>query len=266
MRAKMGAKWSFRSRLAAQVTLTPRQHEQWRRANLAAATLLVVAAFILTGIALWTDWDRLLADRAFDATASAFPLRHAWVTEVFNHVILKRLFFVIALVFLIPVLWDFISPRPWQWLHRFQLRVVALSAVLVPTVISLLKQRSVSHCPWDLQRYGGTEPYVRLFEHLPDGIAAGNCMPAGHASSALWMLSLSVFFLPHRLIRAALVLLTMLGVGVAVGWLQQLRGAHFLTHTLWSAWIAMLTVFLITTCMDRWPKRRSSTKRPWQHY
>jgi len=30
-----------------------------------------------------------------------------------------------------------------------------------------------------------------------------------------------------------------------VGWMQQLRGAHFLTHTLWSIWIAVLIVYLL---------------------
>jgi len=27
-------------------------------------------------------------------------------------------------------------------------------------------------------------------------------------------------------------------LGAALGWIQQMRGAHFLTHTLWSMWIA----------------------------
>jgi len=71
----------------------------------------------------------------------------------------------------------------------------------------------------------------------------------------LWMISLSIFFVPHRLTRAAVVLATLLFVGVGVGWMQQLRGAHFLTHTLWSAWIALVLFFLIAMCLDRWPVR-----------
>lgn len=259
MRAKMGGNWLFPSRLTSQLAPMHPQRQRWERAGVIAVAILVLAAIVIACIALFTEWDIALADSAFDANARVFPLRHAWVTEVFNHVILKRIFATLALVFLIAVLWDLASPRRWSWLCRFQMRVVALSAVLVPTVISLIKQSSSSHCPWDLERYGGTEPYVKLFEFMPAGVEPGHCMPGGHASSALWMISLAVFFIPHRLTRAVIALAAFLIVGVAVGWMQQLRGAHFLTHTLWSAWLALLTVVLITACLDRWPKRRRST-------
>ncbi len=219
--------------------------------------VLIVTAILLCLVALLTDWDLALADKAFDLRLNTFPLRHAWLTEVFNHLILKRLFICLALGFLGVALWDFISPRSWSWLRRFQFRVVALSALLVPMVISILKQMSASHCPWDLEQYGGTQPYVRLFEYLPVGTGSGQCMPAGHASSALWMISIAIFFVPYRLTRAAAALATLLTVGFGVGWLQQLRGAHFLSHTLWSLWIALATVFIIATCLDRWPTRRN---------
>lgn len=247
--------WSYGSRLMANSAATPRQRERWARANAAVAALLLLAAFSLMAITFWTDMDVKLADSAFDTKAGLFPLRDAWIAATFNHVILKRAFTMLALLILIAVSWDLCSPRSWTWLRRFQLRVIALSALLVPTTISLLKQVSNSHCPWDLQRYGGSEPYIKLFELFPAGVSPGHCMPAGHASSALWMVSLSVLFMPHRLLHAAIVLILLLSFGIGVGWMQQLRGAHFFTHTLWSAWIALLIVFLITTCLDRWPRR-----------
>ncbi len=253
--------WSYASRLMDNFSATSRQRERWARANAAVAKLLLLWAFALTAIALWTDVDVMLADSAFDSRAGMFPLRDAWITTTLNHVILKRAFTVLALLILFAVSWDCFSPRTWSWLRRFQLRVIALSALMVPTTISLLKQVSASHCPWDLQRYGGSEPYIKLFELLPAGVGPGHCMPAGHASSALWMVSLSVLFIPHRLLHATIVLVLLLSLGIGVGWMQQLRGAHFLTHTLWSAWIALLIVFLITTCLDRWPRRELATYR-----
>lgn len=249
-------RWSYTSRLAAHPATTSRQRKRWARANAAVALLLLLAALSLMAITLWTDVDLWLADSAFNAGAGIFPLRDAWITATFNHVILKRAFTALALLILVAVSWDLCSPLPWNWLRRFQLRIVAFSALLVPTTISLLKQVSDSHCPWDLQRYGGSEPYIKLFELMPAGVSAGHCMPAGHASSALWMISLSVLFIPDRLLHASIVLMLLLVFGVGVGWLQQLRGAHFLTHTLWSAWIALFIVFLITTCLDRWPRRQ----------
>jgi membrane-associated PAP2 superfamily phosphatase len=143
------------------------------------------------------------------------------------------------------------SVQVWKSLRKLQIRVVALSAILVPAAISILKQASSSHCPWDLDRYGGSEPYVRLLEATPFGISSGNCMPAGHASSALWLISLAVFFYPQRPRAAAATAGLMLWVGFSVGWMQQLRGAHFLTHTLWSMWIACAIIFGVFTALNR---------------
>lgn len=253
--------WSYASRLAARPATTSRQRERWVRANAAVAVLVLLAPLLLMALSLWTDVDTALADSAFDAHAGMFRLRDAWLSTTFNHVILKRAFTGLALLILIAVSWDLCSPRPWSWLRRFQLRVIALSALLVPSTIGLLKQLSDSHCPWDLQRYGGSAPYIKLFEGFPSGVSPGHCMPAGHASSALWMISLAVLFIPQRLLQAAIVLILLLSLGIGVGWMQQLRGAHFLTHTLWSAWIALSIVFLITTCLDRWPRRAQTMSR-----
>lgn len=234
------------------------ERRRWVRATVAVAGALACSAILLALLALLADWDLVLADAAFDARTNAFPLRHAWLTEIFNHVILKRLFTMLALGFLMASLWDLIVPRPWSALRRCQCRIVALSAVMVPAIISILKQMSNTHCPWDLLRYGGTAPYVRLFETMPAGVDPGQCMPAGHASSALWMMSIAIFFAPRRLLHAAAVLASLLAIGVGVGWMQQLRGAHFLTHTLWSAWIALATIACIVVGIDRWPVRQGT--------
>lgn len=256
------SQWSCSSRIATNPSITAIQRKRWICVNLVVVLFLLTAAMALIAITHWTDLDLTLADYAFDAQAGVFPLRNAWIVVNFNHVILKRVFTAIAVLILITVLWDIFVPLTWSWLRRFQLRVIALSALLIPTTISLIKQISDSHCPWDIQRYGGPEPYVKLFELLPAGVSQGHCMPAGHASSALWMISLSVLFVPQRLLHATFSLIALLFLGIGVGWIQQLRGAHFLTHTLWSAWIALLLVFLITTCLDRWPRRRLVADSP----
>lgn len=41
-----------------------------------------------------------------------------------------------------------------------------------------------------------------------------------------------------------------LGFGFLVGWMQQMRGAHFLTHTLWSMWIACAIAFALTLLLQ----------------
>lgn len=109
----------------------------------------------------------------------------------------------------------------------------------------MLKSQSIHHCPWDLQRYGGYAPYLRLFDSLPDGVKAGHCFPAGHASSGLWLAAFFVFWLPSRPRMACFMFMVGLLPGLMLGWVQQLRGAHFLTHTLWSAWIASLLILIL---------------------
>ena len=212
---------------------------------------MVLAALLILWIGAFTDLDLRLADASYDAPHRLFPWRDTWLADRFSHVLLKRALTCLALLFIGAALWDWVWPRRWSGLLRLQLRVVALSALLVPAAIALLKQLSVSHCPWDLQRYGGSAPYVRLLQAMPSGIDPGHCMPAGHASSALWMISLAVFFLPARPRAAGVALALLLAAGFGMGWLQQLRGAHFLTHTLWSMWIASAIVAIVTALLAR---------------
>ena len=214
------------------------------------ATALAVAALVIFWIGRCTDLDLALADAVFDAASGVFPWRHAWLAETFSHVILKWLLMLLALGFIGRALADLAWPRAaMSEQTRLRLRIVALSALLVPLAIGVLKQFSTSHCPWDLLRYGGDQPYVRLFAALSAGAVAGQCLPAGHASSALWLLSLAVYWLPARPRMASAAATLALAFGAAVGYLQQLRGAHFMTHTLWSMWIASAIVLFLVAAL-----------------
>jgi membrane-associated PAP2 superfamily phosphatase len=227
------------------------------RSGARLALLLALAAPALAWIGQYSDLDLRLADWLYDAGAGAFPWRDAWLADGFNHVILKRLFTLAALAFIGAALLDLLRPSPTRGaLARLRLRVVALSALLVPLTIGMLKRASVSHCPWDLARYGGKEPYLRLFDALPAGIQAGHCLPAGHASSSLWLVALAVYWLPAPRSGARLAALLALAVGGASGWLQQMRGAHFLTHTLWSMWISCALVLAAVFALQ-WLAARS---------
>lgn len=227
------------------------------------AAALAVAAPLVFWIGRCTDVDLGLADAVFDAGSGVFPWRHAWLAETFSHVILKWLLMLLALGFIGRALADLAWPRAGMSGHaRLRLRIVALSALLVPLAISVLKRFSTSHCPWDLLRYGGDQPYVRLFEALPTGAVAGQCLPAGHASSALWLLSLAVYWLPARPRMAGAAATLAVAFGAAVGYLQQLRGAHFMTHTLWSIWIACAIVLFLAAVLRARPSRRKAQSNP----
>ena len=216
------------------------------------ALLLALAALLIYALEARTDIDLRLADALYDRVTGAFPWREAWLTADFNHRIAKTTLTVCAGLLTALALGDAIWPqaafdRP---LARLRLRVIAWSAALVPIVTSLLKQSSNAHCPWDLARYGGKEPYLRLFEALPPGVLPGHCLPAGHASSALWLVSLVVLWLPGPGRKAWRVSSACLAPGLALGWMQQMRGAHFLSHSLWSAWIACAIVLGLVVALQ----------------
>lgn len=73
--------------------------------------------------------------------------------------------------------------------------------------------------------------------------------------TSLWLIACAVFWLPHNPRTAAGVAAAGMAVGIAMGWMQQLRGAHFLTHTLWSVWVAVLVVSVTTVLTDACARR-----------
>jgi membrane-associated PAP2 superfamily phosphatase len=121
-----------------------------------------------------------------------------------------------------------------------------LAVVLTVGVTGLLKTFTNVDCPWDLTAFGGRFPYVPLFADRPDELPPGRCFPAAHASSGFALMALYFVFRDH----APKLAYCGLGVGVLVGLVfglaQQSRGAHFLSHDLWSAmlaWVIPLTLY-----------------------
>jgi membrane-associated PAP2 superfamily phosphatase len=207
---------------------------------------MVVSAFFLIWLGNFTNLDMRLAESMYDTRTGSFPWRHAWLTEHFGHVIAKQILIALALIPVVLCLSDsLLRPQVLPAWWRLRIRIVAACAVAIPGLTALLKKASSSHCPWDLQGFGGNEPYYRLLDHVPAWVEAGKCLPGGHASSALWLIGLAVFWLPHRP-RVALMMAGLLALpGLALGWMQQMRGAHFLTHNLWSLWIACIVMMAV---------------------
>lgn len=102
---------------------------------------------------------------------------------------------------------------------------------------SLLKNASSTSCPWELSEFGGVARYVSHWQWgVVDG-GEGSCFPAGHASAAFCFLS-GYLALRHTAPHAArLWLAARLAAGALIGLAQQVRGAHYLSHTLWTTWL-----------------------------
>lgn len=202
----------------------------WRTVWLVTAiTLLGLVALEATAI------DMALARLAYDPSRQAFPLREHFLTTRVSHDGVKV---ASALVFawILLALWKPIGllarlGRP----HRVYLFAAVATCLLV---VASLKRGSALHCPWGLVEFGGTHAYLRLFDAVPEGWQRGSCFPAGHALSAFAYIGgyFAWRAVDRRVARAWLVAVLVIGLWVGVS--QQLRGAHFLSHTLWTAWLA----------------------------
>jgi membrane-associated PAP2 superfamily phosphatase len=134
---------------------------------------------------------------------------------------------------------------PW----RRALGYFAACMALVPLLVGALKEATNVDCPWDLAGLGGERPYVHLFGDRPDGLPRAACFPGAHSSSAFALLAL--YFVGLGLGRPGLAragLALGLGLGALFAFGQQARGAHFLSHDLWSAFIA----WTVCLALYRW--------------
>lgn len=123
--------------------------------------------------------------------------------------------------------------RPSRRQRLWWLAVMLLCAVVVP----VFKRFSSTSCPWDLAEFGGVAAYVSHWQlGLADG-GAGRCFPSGHAVAAFSFFGMVWLWQPHDPRRARLWLLGVLAAGALFGTAQMVRGAHYPSHTLWTAWL-----------------------------
>jgi membrane-associated PAP2 superfamily phosphatase len=120
------------------------------------------------------------------------------------------------------------------------------SIVLSVGVVGLLKTLTNVDCPRDLTEFGGAFPYIHLFEHRPEGLRHARCFPAAHASSGYALLALYFVFRERSRVAARWGLASGLALGLVFGIAQQARGAHFVSHDVWSAmlvWTISLSLY-----------------------
>ncbi|WP_053842837.1 phosphatase PAP2 family protein [Paracidovorax avenae] len=195
----------------------------------------------LASLCLLAAWDATPFDMALAhvfGNAGGFPLRDDWVFVSVMHEGARRAGWVIMVLLAATVWW------PVGWLRRVPTAgrlQMAVSALLALAVISVFKRVSATSCPWDLAEFGGVARYVSHWSHgLFDG-GSGHCFPAGHAAAGFAFLG-GYFVLRRHLPRAARWwLAASLAAGFVLGFAQQARGAHFMSHTLWTGWLCWTT-------------------------
>jgi membrane-associated PAP2 superfamily phosphatase len=206
----------------------------------------VLVGILLAFLYPSTGLDTLLIKPFYDSHVLAFPLKEDVFLVKVMHQGLKNLMIVISLMML--GLWFFglkilksASPsknsNSWIQTYHRQFLWVFVAMVISTSIISILKHISNHACPWDLLFYGGTQPLIPLFGNLPIGAVPGHCFPGGHASGGFALIAIYFGFRDSLPKLAKVGLILGLVLGFAMGWGQMMRGAHFMSHNLWTAWV-----------------------------
>ncbi|MBP6751544.1 MAG: phosphatase PAP2 family protein [Alicycliphilus sp.] len=214
----------------------------WTLRRLWALTLLF---FVL--LVLWdaTGFDLPLA--RWSGSPQGFALRQQPLFVLLSHELPRMAGAALLLALLVGVF------KPWGFLcrlapgERWQLWLSIAGGALAITVLKRLNHTS---CPWDLAEFGGVARHVsHWLWGVRDG-GAGHCFPAGHASTAFAYLA-GWFVLRRSAPRAAgRWLLAALLAGMLLGLAQQMRGAHYMSHTLWTAWICWAWGLALETALQ----------------
>lgn len=210
--------------------------------------LLPLCLFAPAAIVLaTTDLDRQISWAwAYDVATGTFPARHAFWAERLMHGYGRDLIWLVALTCLATVGLSLFLPSLRTWRRPLLFVIVALG--LTTGFIGGLKQITNVHCPWELQGFGGGLPYVHVFAVRPPAVESGACFPAAHAGSGFALFALYFAFRDRSRRLAIVGLCAALLVGGAFALAQEARGAHFLSHDVWSAflaWSSCLTLYLL---------------------
>jgi membrane-associated PAP2 superfamily phosphatase len=220
---------------------TPHLSTWWRAMRWPTLVFVLLATLFAT-----TDADLAIAKFLFfDAGHGGWIGAHNWWVETFLHTGGRRAIRVVVVAAIAVWAASFHSSRLASM--RRPVGYFAAASVLGIGIVGLLKTLTNVDCPWDLIPFGGHFPVVPLFSDRPDALRAGQCFPAAHASSGYALIAL--YFAVRERSRAMSRWGLALGIacGLAFGLAQQSRGAHFLSHDLWSAflvWTIAVSVYV----------------------
>ncbi len=221
------------------------------------------AAVTLSLALLFSVWeavggDRWLADMA--GSAAGFPLRNQWLLTDVVHGDGRLLAWALALALCLGVWWPVGALRRLDLAQRLQLAGTVLLSV---ALVSLLKSVNPAACPWSLTAYGGlVEPVSHWAWWAKPMGGRGGCFPAGHASAGFAFISGYFVFRPVAPALARRWLLGALAAGLVLGVAQQWRGAHFMSHTLWSGWLCWCLAWAADSLRQRFAPAPLSLAAP----
>ena len=210
------------------------------------AFLLPLCSLVLGSYLQYSRIDLSLEKHFYDPELASWPLRDLWLTQTCLHIYAQNAVKLFACLLLLLILaLTFMKKYPRL---RNVLACGFLAMALGPLLVGLLKDNIAMYCPWDIEVFGGTRPYLSLAESLGSGLPAGHGFPAAHAAAGFTFVAL---YFTGALLGSGWRFLPLgfgLGLGLLFGLVQQMRGAHFLSHDLFSlaiCWSGALLVHVL---------------------
>lgn len=203
--------------------------------------ILVLIGVVLLITVNWFELDFTIADAIYNRFGWTF--KKSFFVDGLLHVFARIILiagYLGLLYLLLQKLLDATDPKA-----AYNLFILLIAIGSSVAIVSIAKRFLDVDCPWDLIRYGGDKPYFPLFEYDSQYLPSAHCFPASHASVGFSWIALFFYFnvVGSHLKFKALALV--LCVGLIFGFAQQLRGAHFISHDLWSYLICLINCIFI---------------------
>lgn len=216
-------------------------------APLGTAALLFILAY-------GAELDFSLASALYQMQGDSWALQHHWLTETLLHRHIRTLNEIVVLTLLGYWLWRHFALKNRSKKQQ-ALGILLLSLLLSFAAVAVLKRLLPMECPWDLQQFGGSSAFWGLFATRPDSVPTTQCFPAGHASIGFAWLALYYYWYEVKPQKAWQGLLIGASAGLLLGFVQQLRGAHFISHDIATAAIC----WLIATVLYLWFRAKTAS-------
>lgn len=213
-----------------------------RTAATSTSRWMLVTVISLALVALWDAGGRDVALARWWGNAQGFAWRDSPFLVLYMHEAMRWLGWLLVLLLSVGVWFPVGVLRRVPIYRRVQLLISILASL---ALVAAIKRTSATSCPWDLALFGGVADYVSHWRWgVRDG-GTGHCFPAGHAAAGFAFVG-GYFALYRDAPRAARWWLAVaLVMGVLLGLAQQMRGAHYMSHTLWTAWLCWTTGWVV---------------------
>lgn len=199
---------------------------------------IVFLAIELTGTDLWVQ------DRFYNFQS------HTWLVDadapiprLFFYSGPKALIWAFGLCMITAAM--FYKRLPGIRFARSNIIIVVATLATAPALVALGKATTNTFTPAQIRRYDGNAPYVKVIGCFPPGDRPhkrGRGFPAGHASGGFALLALAGLASTRR--GRTVGISIGLTVGSIMGTYQMFKGAHYLSHTIVTAfvcWVVFLT-------------------------